>query len=321
MDKEQIYLDKNKERSFTDALDKIKSMGVSAVEIGTGGYPGDAHLDLDHLLEDKGAREAYIKELNDRNMIISAFSCHGNPIYPDSNIAKKADSVFRKTVKLAEMMQVPVVNTFSGLPAGCAEDKMPNWVTCAWPPHFLDILSYQWDEVAIPYWKNATAFASDHGIKIGIEMHPGMLIYNVSTLLRMRNEVGPALGANFDPSHLIWNSVDPILAVRTLGDAIHHVHGKDCYIDSMNTSINGCNDHTPYDQIQDRSWTFRTIGYGNDMKFWKDFVSALRLVGYDHVISIEHEDPLMSTDEGLSKAVGLLKEAVMTEKPGEMYWA
>jgi len=307
--------------NFANVLDKVKKFGVSAVEIGTGGYPGDAHLDLDKLLDDKGAREDYLKELNDRDMIISALSCHGNPIHPDQKIAKQADSVFRKTVSLAKMMSVPVVNTFSGLPAGCAEDKMPNWVTCPWPPHFLDILNYQWEDVAVPYWKDAAAFAEDHGIKIGIEMHPGMLIYNVSTLLQMRNEVGSALGANFDPSHLIWNGVDPILAVRKLCDAIHHVHGKDCYIDQLNTRINGCNDHTPYDRIQDRSWTFRTIGYGNDIKFWKDFISALRLVGYDHVISIEHEDPLMSTDEGLRKAVNVLKEAVMIEKPGEMYWA
>jgi len=306
---------------FTDVLNKVKGLDVSAVEIGTGGYPGDAHLNLDGLLEDESAREAYQQELDDRNMIISAFSCHGNPIHPNPEIAAEADSTFRKTVQLAEMMNVPVVNTFSGLPAGGPEDKMPNWVTCPWPPHFLEILKYQWDDVAIPYWKDAAAFAGDHGIKIGIEIHPGMLIYNVGTLLRMRNAVGPALGANFDPSHLFWNGVDPIEAIRTLGDAIHHVHGKDCYIDPINLRVNGCNDHTPYDQIKDRSWTFRTIGYGHGLKFWKDFVSALRLVGYDHVISIEHEDAMMSNDEGLKKAVSVLKEAVITEKPGEMFWA
>lgn len=307
--------------NFTDVLDKVGEMGVSAVEIGTGGYPGDAHLKLDRLLEDESVREAYQKELVERNMIISAFSCHGNPIHPNPKTAKAADSTFRKTVQLAKLMNVPVVNTFSGLPAGSSDDKMPNWVTCPWPPHFLEILKYQWDDVAIPYWKDAAAFAEDHGIKIGIEIHPGMLIYNVATLLRMRDAVGTALGANFDPSHLFWNGVDPILAIRKLGDAVHHVHGKDCYIDPLNTSINGCNDHTPYDRIKERSWIFRTIGYGHDLKFWKDFVSTLRLIGYDHVISIEHEDAMMSTDEGLRKAISVLKEAVITEKPGEMYWA
>jgi sugar phosphate isomerase/epimerase len=302
-------------------LDKVKVMGITAVEIGTGAYPGNAHLDLDLLLENKGEREAYLGELEQREMIISALSCHGNPIHPDPAVAIKADQIFRKTVRLAALLGVPVVNTFSGLPAGCESDRMPNWVTCPWPPHFLEILKYQWDQVAIPYWQDATAFAADHGIKIGIEIHPGMLIYNVETMLRMRHETGPTLGANFDPSHLFWNGVDPLAAVRTLGQAIHHVHGKDCYVDPLNVSINGCNDHKPYDQFLDRAWTFRTIGYGHSTKFWKDFVSALRLVGYDHVISIEHEDALLSVDEGLSKAVAVLKEAVVTEPPGEMYWA
>ena len=304
-----------------EVLDKVKKMGITAVEIGTGAYPGSAHIEIDMLLENKGEREAYLQALDDRDMIISAFSCHGNPIHPDLPTGQKADDVFRKTVQLASLMNVPVVNTFSGLPAGCKDDRMPNWVTCPWPPHFLEILKYQWDDVAIPYWKEATTFAADHGVKIGIEIHPGMLIYNVETMLRMRQETGPAMGANFDPSHLFWNGVDPVAAVRKLGKAVHHVHGKDCYVDPLNLAINGCNDSKPYDQIPDRSWTFRTIGYGHGLKFWKDFVSALRLVGYDHVISIEHEDAMMSVDEGLSKAVSVLKQAVITEAPGEMYWA
>jgi sugar phosphate isomerase/epimerase len=294
---------------ITQVLDKVKPMGVTAVEIGTGAYPGNAHLNLDRLLENKDEREAYLNELNQREMIISALSCHANPIHPDPDVAAQADRLFRKTVQLAMLMDIPVVNTFSGLPAGGPSDKMPNWVTCPWPPHFLDILQYQWDEVAIPYWKQAAAYAEDHGVKIGIEIHPGMLIYNVETMLRMRAEAGTAMGANLDPSHLFWNGVDPVAAVRKLGDAIHHVHGKDCTVDHENVRVNGCNDHKPYDQIADRAWTFRTIGYGHDAKFWKDFVSALRLVGYDHVISIEHEDAMMSVDEGLVKAITVLKRS------------
>ncbi len=307
--------------SIVEVLDKVKAMGITAVELGTGGYAPNAHLQMDLLLEDQAAREAYLKELDDRGMIISALSCHGNPIHPDLKVASNADEIFRKTVQLAELMGVPVVNTFSGLPAGCEGDHSPNWVTCPWPPHFLEILKYQWDQVAIPYWKKAESFARDHGIKIGIEIHPGMLIYNVETMLRMRTETGPAMGANFDPSHLFWNGVDPIAAIRKLGEAIHHVHGKDCYVDQYNIAVNGCNDNKPYDQIADRSWTFRTIGYGHDLKFWKDFVSALRLVGYDYVISIEHEDAMMSVDEGLSKALAVLTAANISQLPGELYWA
>jgi len=308
------------ELSFTEVLDKVHAMGISAVELGTGGYAPSPHLDLDKMLADESERARYRQELADREMIISALSCHANPIHPDPKVATQADEIFRKTVQLAEIMGIPVVNTFSGLPAGREGDQSPNWVTCPWPPHFLEILKYQWDEVAIPYWREAEAFARDHGVKIGIEIHPGMLIYNVESMLRMRTETGPAMGANFDPSHLFWNGVDPIAAIRKLGDAVHHVHGKDCSLDAYNIAVNGCNDNKPYDQIPERSWTFRTIGYGHDLKFWKDFISALRLVGYDYVVSIEHEDAMMSTEEGLSKALTVLKDAITTETPGEMYW-
>ncbi len=306
---------------FEQALDKIAGMGIQAVEIGSGGYPGSHHCPVDELLASETRRAEYQEVIASRGLIISAFSCHYEPLHPDQKLAQESDEIFRKSVRLAAMLKVPVVNVLSGCPAGAPGDKMPNWVTCPWPPHFLEILDYQWNQVAIPYWKEAARFAQDHGVKIGVEMHPGQLVYNVETLLRLRQACGPALGCNFDPSHLFWNGVDPVAAIRELGDAIVHVHGKDCMVDPYNVAVNGCNDHKPYSQIPKRSWTFRTIGYGHDVKTWKDIASALRLVGYDHVISIEHEDPIMSFDEGLAKAVAALKEAVLFEKPGEMFWA
>jgi sugar phosphate isomerase/epimerase len=306
---------------FEEALDKAKAAGVSAVEIGTGGYPGSHHCPVDELLASETKRQEYMEAITSRGLILSGFSCHNNPIHPDPAVAQEADEVLRNSIRLASLLKVPVVNSFSGLPAGSAGDSLPNWVTCPWPPHFLEMLDYQWNEVAIPYWKGIAPFAEDHGIKIAFEMHPGMLVYNVYTMLRIRDAVGPAIGCNFDPSHLFWNGVDPVAAIRKLGDAIYHVHGKDVYVDPLNVSVNGCNDNKPYDQIADRSWTFRSIGYGHDLQVWKDIMSAFRLIGYDYVVSIEHEDALMSTDEGLSKAVAALKEAVIVEQPGEMYWA
>jgi sugar phosphate isomerase/epimerase len=306
---------------FEQALDKILSYGATAVEIGSGGLPGAEHCPLDELLASPAKLSAYQKAVESRSMIISAFSCHWDPIGPDRQVTAASDEVFRKTVRLAELCGVPAVNVLSGLPAGSPADSTPNWVTCPWPPHFLKILDYQWNEVAIPYWRGAARFAEDHGVKIGIEMHPGMIIYNVETLLRMRAECGPALGANFDPSHLFWNGVDPVAAIRKLGEAIVHVHGKDCYVDAANVAVNGCNDHKKYTEIPNRSWTFRTIGYGHDLKVWRDIVSALRMVGYDHAISLEHEDGLMSFDEGVSKGLAALREVVTVESPGEMFWA
>ena len=306
---------------FEQALDKIASFGLTAVEIGTGGYPGSHHCPLDELLESDAARRRYQDEISKREMIISAFSCHYEPLHPDEDLARESDDIFRKSIRLARLMEVPVVNVLSGIPAGAPGDTMPNWVTCPWPSHNLEILDYQWHDVAIPYWQGSAAFAADHGVSIGVEMHPGMIIYNVETLLRMRSEVGPSLGCNFDPSHLFWNGVDPVAAIRALGDAIVHVHGKDSYLDKYNIAINGCNDHKPYERIPDRAWTFRSIGFGHGVKTWKDIVSSLRLVGYDHVISIEHEDGLMSADEGLQKAVATLQEANIVEKPVGVFWA
>jgi sugar phosphate isomerase/epimerase len=306
---------------FEEALDKAVSLGVTAVEITTGGIPGRPHCPVDELLESAEKRKAYLQAVESRSLIISSFSCHDNPLHPDKAIAGKADEDFRKSVLLAEKMGVPVVNTFSGCPAGRPGDKGVNWITCPWPPEFTEMLNYQWDEVTIPYWQDAGKFAEDHGIKVGFEMHPGFIVYNVQTLLRLRDAVGPVLGANFDPSHLFWNGVDPVAAIRALGDAIHHVHGKDVYVDPFNVAVNGCNDAQPYTDMLKRSWTFRSIGYGHDAKVWKDIMSALRMVGYDYVVSIEHEDGLMSFEEGMAKGVAMLQETAMFETPGEMFWA
>lgn len=305
---------------FEAALDKAVAAGVTAVEIGSGGYPGSHHCPVDELLQSADKRKQYLQAIHSRGLILSALSCHYEPLHPDRAIARESDEVFHKSVQLAQLLEVPAVNVLSGLPAGSPADSQPNWVTCPWPNHFTEMLNYQWNQVGIPYWRQASKFAEEHGVKIAVEMHPGMLIYNVETLLKMRNACGPALGCNFDPSHLFWNGVDPVAAIRQLGEAIFHVHGKDVSIDPYNLAVNGCNDNKPYDQIPRRAWTFRSIGYGHDARTWKDILSALRLVGYDYVISIEHEDALMSTDEGLAKAVAVLKEAAIFEPAGKMFW-
>jgi sugar phosphate isomerase/epimerase len=306
---------------FEEALDKAVAAGVTAVEIGAGGYPGSQHCRVTEMLDSEAERKTFLDAIHSRGLILSALSVHNNPLHPDPAVAREADEVIRNAVRLAQALEVPVVNAFSGLPAGAPGDSMPNWVTCPWPPEFLEMLDYQWNTVAIPYWREMETFVADHGVKIGFEMHPGMLVYNVETLLKLRDATGPALGCNFDPSHLWWNGVDPVAAIRTLGDAIVHVHGKDSYVDELNVMVNGCNDNKPYGEILDRAWTFRSIGYGHSAQAWKDLISALRLVGYDYVISIEHEDALMSSDEGLAKGIALLKEVTMFEEPGEMFWA
>jgi len=307
--------------SFTEMLDRVAAAGLRAVEIGTGGYPGNCHCPLDRLLESAQERTAYKAEVERRGLVVSALSCQHEPLGPAPALAAASDALFRKTVRLAADLGVPVVNVVSGTPAGAPGDRSPCWVTTAWPPHFRKILDYQWNEVAIPYWREATEFARSHGVKVAVEMHPGFLVHNVETLLRLRQGAGENLGCNLDPSHLFWNGVSLPAAIRRLGPAIFHVHAKDCQVDPYNLAVNGCNDSTPYERVKDRSWTFRTVGYGHGDEVWKDILGALRTAGYDYVLSIEHEDALMSVEEGFRKSVAKLKELAMLDPPGEMYWA
>jgi sugar phosphate isomerase/epimerase len=302
-------------------LDKLAALGVEAVEFGTGNYPGNAHCDPDELLADASKARDLKKAVADRGMIISALSCHGNPLHPNEDVARAAHDVWRKTARLAAELEVGVVNGFSGCPGDHVGAKHPNWVTCAWPPDFLEVLDWQWNERVIPYWTEEAAFARSQGVVVGFEMHPGFVVYNPETLLRLRAAAGDELGANFDPSHLFWQGIDPVEAIKELGEAIFHVHAKDTAIDAANVAVNGVLDTKGYDKLLERSWLFRTVGYGHGAKTWRDIVGVLRAVGYDYVMSIEHEDALASVDEGLSKAVRLLQDVLFAEKPAEMWWA
>lgn len=309
------------DRSLDAALDILERLGVQAVELGAGGYPGSAHLDPARLLHNPAAIKAYKKNIEERGMIISALSCHGNPLHPNPEIAAGYDRSYRDAVSLASEMEVPVVNLFSGCPGDSEASKYPNWVTCAWPPDFEQVLRWQWEEKVIPYWQEAGAFAEKAGVKLAFEMHPGFVVYNPETLLRLRAAVGPVIGANYDPSHLFWQGIDAVASIHYLKGAIHHFHAKDTYIDQRNTAVNGVLDTKPYSKLPERSWTFRTVGYGHDLYTWRSIISALRITGYDYVVSIEHEDPLASVEEGLSKAVSFLKDALLTEQPAAMWWA
>jgi len=307
---------------WEDALKFMHEQGVQAVEIGAGGFPGEEHLKPAELL-DNPAKIAEFKALCEKYEIeIAALSCHGNAVHPDKEIAKKADETLRKTILLAEKLNLSNINTFSGCPGDSPSSKYPNWVTCAWPEDFSKILDYQWNECLIPYWKELSDFAKNHGVnKIGFELHPGFMLYNTETLLRLRDAVGETMGANLDPSHLIWQGMDPVAVIRELSDAIFHFHAKDTAIDKINTSINGVLDTKSLADVKNRSWIFRTVGYGNDTLYWKNIISELKKQGYDYAISIEHEDALMSDIEGLTKAVSVLKESVIETNPTDAFWA
>ncbi len=304
---------------LNEVLAKLKTFDIATVELGTGNYPGGAHCDLG-MLEDEAALSAFQQTIADHGASISALSCHGNPLHPDPAQAAEFQETNRKTILLAEKLGVSTVVDFSGCPGDSPTAKAPNWVTCPWPPEYLDVLAWQWDKVVAPYWIERAKFAADHGVRIAIEMHPGFVVYSPETLLRLRAIAGPAIGCNYDPSHMFWQNIDPIAAIRILGDAIFHVHAKDTQFYPANLPRTGVLDTKPYTDERNRGWIFRTCGYGHGAEWWKEFVSTLRMFGYDNVLSIEHEDSLLSSEEGLAKAAQFLNEIVLKESPGAAWW-
>ncbi|MCG3128213.1 MAG: hypothetical protein CHACPFDD_03090 [Phycisphaerae bacterium] len=304
------------------ALDYCQQVGLDAIELPVGAYPGRPFFDPAEVLKDKAAQKKIVDDCKKRGLKIMGLAVHGNPVSPNPETASQHNKEHDVAVRLAPKLGTDVVINFSGCPGGSSKDKQPNWVTCAWPPEYGEILKYQWDDVLIPYWSKKNKEAADEGVKIAFEAHPGFCVYNPETILKLRKAGGKQLGANLDPSHFFWQGIDPVEAARALGDAkcIYHVHGKDCGIDPANMRTNGGLDTKSYGDLDNRSWVFRTCGYGHGDEFWKPFVSMLRCKGYDGVISIEHEDSYMSVQEGFEKAVKYLRGVMIQEKAGGAWW-
>ena len=316
-------------RDLEEVLAYCAESGLDAIELPVGGYPGAGLFDPAKALYSKKERERINGLLGEYGLECSGLAVHGNPVHPSKRHAKKDHDDFVRAVKLAPMFGTDIVITFSGCPGGSATDKQPNWVTCAWPPDYAEVLEYQWDKVLVPYWAEQAKLCRKHGVKVAWEAHPGFCVYNPDTLIRLSETASKAagrgklvLGANLDPSHFFWQGIDPVLAARELGEAglLFYCHAKDTELDTHEGAINGFCDARPYTDLKHRSWTFRTCGYGHGHEFWKPFVSMLRRYGYDHVLSIEHEDALMSIEEGLQRAIEFLTEAIIYEEPATPWW-
>ncbi|RKL65734.1 xylose isomerase [Salipaludibacillus neizhouensis] len=311
------------EKSLEEALDHIKASGLSTVEIGAGGYIGDAHCKPAELLADEDKLKAFKEAFDSRGIKISALSSHGNPLHPNKETAAEHHHVFQDAVRLASKLGVEYVVNFSGCPGESEHSLRPVWITCPWPDDFSEIVNWQWSEKVIPYWKGQNEFLKEHNVRVAIEPHPGFVVYNNETLLRLRAECGDHIGGNFDPSHYFWQGMDPVACIKELGEAnaLYHFHAKDTKIDPQNSGLNGVLDTKSYSQMSKRSWIFRTVGYGHGEETWKDIISALQLVGYDGAISIEHEDGLMSVDEGFSKAIDFLQDKLIQKGATNLWWA
>jgi len=301
---------------FEQALDLTRDLGLSSVEVATGNWSEAPHADLATLVASVTARQEFAGKVAERGLRISALNANGNQLHPTDG--ERQSTVLRDTIDVASSLGVPTVVCMSGLPAGAPGDRMPNWVTSSWPPENLEIERYQWEEVAIPYWRELAEFARDRGVRLAVEACFDQLVFNASTLLRLAEAAGDdVVGANLDPSHLMAMGADIPSVIRALGPQIFHVHAKDTRLDPVVVPRDGLLTSHPMERAHLRAWNYVTLGLGHPggETFWADFVYALRSVGYDGTLNIEHEDVLVNSVEGVTRAARLLQRVVLIEAP------
>ncbi len=294
-----------------EALDTAAEFGIETVEIGLGGPHGGwspaPHADIDELLSDPGARADLKHAVRSRGLQLEAFNAAGNPLHPTQG--ERDDRILRGAIRLAEEFEIDTVVTMSGLPAA-AGDRFPAWITTVWPPENVALLDEQWNH-AIDYWGGIVDEASRRGVRIAVEMHANQLVYSVPTLQRLRAEVGTTVGANFDPSHLMWMGADPIAAIAALGDAIYHVHAKDTRVEGR-AAVASRLETTPNELVSERAWNYVAVGTGHPdgVDFWARFATALIDAGYHGPLSIENEDYSLGQRESVELAATTLRQAL-----------
>ncbi|MBZ9849890.1 sugar phosphate isomerase/epimerase [Mesorhizobium sp. CA14] len=296
--------------SFDEMLRASAELGLETLEFACGNWSSAPHIDLAAMLDSAATRAEFVAKVRDHGLAIAALNCSGNPLHPGPQ-GKQHRQVTGDTIRLASLLGIDRVVMMSGLPGGPG-DANPNWIVTDWPPECADILRYQWDDCIIPYWHDLVQFANNLGIrKLCLELHGHQAVYNVQTLFRLRDAVGETVGANYDPSHPIWMGADPIAAVRKLGSAIYYVHAKDTRIEPIPAAIDGVLDARPPNHYAERAWNYITLGYGHGETWWRQFCTALKQAGYDDVLSIEHEDMMLSPMEGMRKSVALLRNVAI----------
>jgi sugar phosphate isomerase/epimerase len=294
---------------FEEMLVEVSALGFEGLELGCGNWSSAPHVALDELLESKAKRKAFSDSVRARELTIEALNCSGNQLAPNEE-GELHRLVVEKTFRLAGLLGVKKIVMMSGLPGGGPGERLPNWITTSWPPVNTEILAWQWNEVALPYWQEAVLMARENGIeRIALENHGCQLVYNPTTLLRLRGMVGETVGMNLDPSHLFWMGGDPIRAARSLGAALFHVHAKDVRLERGLVEVDGVLDTQTIDHFASRTWNYVALGYGHDSRWWKEFISALRMAGYDGAVSLEIEDLSMDSLTGIRKSLQVLKEA------------
>ena len=306
------------DKSLTEALDILAGLGLNSVEVNSGGFLPPIHLPIDELTTSEDARQQYLGEFASRGLTLTALNCNGNPLYPRADFPHAGDLI--ASIELAALLGVKRVVTMSGTPGVDASSTVPAWNPLPWWSPFLDVRDHQW-EVAVPFWKDIQARAADADVKVAIEMHPGNIVFNPSTMHRLAEQIDAThVGAEMDPSHLFWQGIDPVLALADLGSLVYCSAAKDTRINEA-AKINGVLDDR-FTRIPEgepgylamgggaslagwpssSSWDFVAIGKGHDVPFWTEFLRALQAIDPDIPCNIEHEDVELDQLEGLRLA-------------------
>jgi sugar phosphate isomerase/epimerase len=306
----------------------LRDLGLKGAEINSGGFLPAPHLPIADIRASKDARDEYIGEFDAAGITLTALNCNGNPLHPDPEVREKHGQDVRDAIELAALLGVSRVVTMSGLPGSDPGARLPSWTVLPWDSAYLDARDYQWNEVALPYWRDIQARAADADVKVCIEMHPHNIVYNPATLLRLVEQINAThVGAEMDPSHLFWQGIDPVAVVEELGELVYNAAAKDTRINAA-ASVNGVLDdrhtrvrpdepgavslggrYTLSRWPQNSSWDFVAVGRGHDVEFWSRFLAALEKVDPDMAVSIEHEDQELDQIEGLRFAARTLLEA------------
>ena len=308
------------DRGLDETLKILGELGLTSAEINTGGFIGAPHIPIDDILASAGAREDYLGRFQQAGITLTGLNVNGNPLNPDPAVGPRHAADLHRTIEVAAALGVKRVVTMSGLPGGSPDAAVANWVVNPWDSQYLDILDYQWNEVAVPFWTDIQARAADADVRICIEMHPHNLVFNPATLLRLIEQTdGTHIGAEMDPSHLFWQGIDPVAAVRHLGDLVFHAAAKDTRINADNVKLFGVlddrftrttedplnlgGDNTLNQWPRQPAWQFVAVGRGHGVDdFWVPFLQALHEIDPDMAVNIEHEDTELDQIEGLRAA-------------------
>src|SRR3712207_2294081 len=213
------------DKPLKEALSILRDLGLDSVEINAGGFIGTPHIPVEELFASAQAREEYLATFEEFGIELTALNCNGNPLHPDPEVTHGED--LKRTIRLAGLLGIETVIAMSGLPATEAGGTRPSWTVIPWDSVYKETLDYQWDEVAVPFWKEIQLLAAEHQVRVAIEMHPHNLVFNPATLRRLVERTTPEggenrVGAEMDPSHLFWQHIDPVRAIEDLGRSEEH---------------------------------------------------------------------------------------------------